>query len=458
MDCSILISKLPHLPWMRTVEDLEPLSKDYTEDLRFMPDLAIKPTTVEQISEILKICSLNQIPVTTRGAGTGLSGAALPVTGGLVISTENLNKIIEIDTQNMQATVETGVINAHLKQAVSEFGLNYPPDPASFGSCSIGGNIAHGAGGPRAVKYGITKDYILNLEVVLPSGEIMWTGANTLKNSTGFNLTQLMIGSEGMLGIITKAVVKLVPLPTQELLLLAGFDSLSQCAKAVSAVLHSSVKPAAIELMETSGIEISMRATQTSFPLIEGATCYLLFSFDGFQGDDLFLEVEKIYPILEAYDALDILPSPNADTASDWWKVRRAIGETVKQKSIYKEEDTVVPRYFLPELLTTVKSIGQKYGFETVCYGHAGDGNLHVNILKNDLSDHHWNHEVPKGIREIFECCKKLGGTISGEHGIGFSQKDYLDVVLSSTHFELMKGIKQVFDPQGILNPGKWIR
>lgn len=458
MDCSILIAKLPHLPWLRKVEDLEPLSKDYTEDLRFMPDLAIKPTTAEQIAEIVKVCSQHQIPVTTRGAGTGLSGAALPVAGGLVISTENLNKIINIDTQNMQATVETGVINAHLKQAVSEFGLNYPPDPASFGSCSIGGNIAHGAGGPRAVKYGITKDYILNLEVVLPSGEIIWTGANTLKNSTGFNLTQLMIGSEGMLGIITKAVVKLVPLPTQELLLLAGFNSLSQCAKAVSAVLHSSVKPAAIELMETSGIEISMQATQTSFPLIEGATCYLLFSFDGFHGDDLFAEVEKIYPILEGFNALDILPSPNSDTANDWWKVRRAIGETVKQKSIYKEEDTVVPRYYLPELLTEVKSIGLKYGFETVCYGHAGDGNLHVNILKNDLTDYHWNNEVPKGIREIFECCKNLGGTISGEHGVGFSQKDYLDVVLSSTHFELMKGIKQVFDPQGILNPGKWIR
>ena len=458
MDCSILISKLPDLPWITDVENLVPFSKDYTEDLQFLPDLAIAPTSADDIAKILKICNQFNIPVTTRGAGTGLSGAALPVAGGVVVSTEKLDKIIQIDTLNMQATVETGVVNAHLKEAVAAYGLSYPPDPASFGSCSIGGNIAHGAGGPRAVKYGITKDYILNLEVVLPSGEIIWTGSNTLKNSTGFNLTQLMIGSEGMLGIITKAVVKLVPLPTQELLLLAAFDSLTQCAKAVSAVLQSSVKPAAIELMETSGIEISMKATQTSFPLVKGATCYLLFSFDGFQGDDLFTEIEKIYLILDELGAIDIMPSPNSDTANDWWKVRRAIGETVKQKSIYKEEDTVVPRYSLPELLSEVKRIGEKYGFESVCYGHAGDGNLHVNILKNELSDDYWNHEVPKGIREIFECCKKLGGTISGEHGIGYSQKTYLDVVFTPTHFQLMKGIKSVFDPNGILNPGKWIR
>ncbi len=452
-----LIKSFPDLTWISHSDDLYKYASDYTEDFVFPPHAVLIPSSAEEISLVIKYCNEKKIYVTVRGAGTGLSGAALPVYGGLVISTEKLNRILSIDYNNMMATVEPGVINADLKLAVSEVGLYYPPDPASMGSSTIGGNVAHSAGGPKAVKYGITRDYILNLEVVLANGDIIWTGANTLKNSTGFNFTQLFIGSEGLLGVITKIVVKLVPLPTQELLMIAAFSNIFDSAVAVNKIMASSIKPAAIELMEASGIRISMEATKTSFPLVEGAQAYLLFAFDGFDGDDLFSQVESIYPLLDETGAIEILPAPNSDVAQQWWKVRRSIGETVKQHSVYKEEDTVVPRFALPQLLTKVKEISNLYGFETVCYGHAGDGNLHVNILKNDLSDEYWNVEIPKAIRQIFKVCKSLGGTISGEHGIGYSQKDYLNEVLSNQHISLMKGVKKVFDPNGILNPGKWV-
>jgi glycolate oxidase len=448
---------LPDMELISTSSEMEDYGSDYTEDLFFSPAIVCFPSSVEQIAILVKICNSKCFPIYTRGAGTGLSGACLPVRNGLVLSTKKLNRIMDIDTKNLTVTVESGVINAKIKEAVEAKGLYYPPDPASQGSCSIGGNLAHGAGGPRAVKYGITRDYVLNLEVVLPTGEIIWTGANTLKNSTGFSLTHLMVGSEGMLGIITKAVLKLIPKPTQELLLLAAFSDLEDCASAVNAVLLSKFKPCAIELMEKSGIEISMNATQTPFPIHENAEAYLLFAFDGFEGDDLFEQAEGIFEILDSFNALEILPSPNSDVAAQWWKVRRSIGETVKQISPYKEEDTVVPRSEMPLLLRKVKEIGERYGFQSVCYGHAGDGNLHVNILRNDLTDEQWQIEIPKAITEIFEHCKKVGGTISGEHGVGLVQKDYLPIVFGESHFRLMHGIKNTFDPNNILNPGKWL-
>jgi len=454
---SQLANELRGVEFLFSSQDVSEYGSDYTEDLFFPPTAVCFPTTTQEVSLVMKFCFDHNISVFTRGAGTGLSGACLPVSEGLVLSTKKLNRIVNIDTQNLTATVESGVVNAHLKEAVEAVGLYYPPDPASQGSCSIGGNLAHGAGGPRAVKYGITRDYVLNLEVVLPNGQVIWTGANTLKNSTGFSLTHLMVGSEGMLGIITQAVLKLIPKPTQELLMVAAFADLSDCARAVNQVLLSKYKPCAIELMEKSGVEISMAATQTAFPTHPSAEAYLLFAFDGFEGEDLFAQAEGIFGILDTHNALDILPSPNADTSAAWWKVRRAIGETVKQVSPYKEEDTVVPRSAMPGLLKKVKEIGDQYGFQSVCYGHAGDGNLHVNILKNDLSEDYWHHEIPKAISEIFEYCKSVGGTISGEHGIGLVQAPYLPIVMGDAHFQLFRGIKETFDPKRILNPGKWL-
>ena len=439
------------------VDALRSVASDYTEDLEFFPAAVVYPASAAEVAAVLAFCNARNIAVTARGAGTGLSGASLPVYGGISLSTSRLNRIVHIDKENFQATVEPGVINDVFRQAVQEVGLYYPPDPASRGSCFLGGNIAHSSGGPRAVKYGTTRDYVLNLQVALPGGELIWTGANTVKNSTGYNLTQLMIGSEGTLGIVTQIVFRLIALPKEKVLLLAPFpDPVSAC-RAVNQILLSGIVPAALELMERSGVEISMRATRTPFPLTENADTFLMIELDGDDASQLLTQAEQLLPVLEESGALDVLMADTATLAEQWWKVRRSIGEAVKGESMYKEEDTVVPRAALPELMAAVKRIGAAYGFRTVCYGHAGDGNLHVNILRDALSEQAWHVEVPRAIREIFMVCRDLGGTISGENGIGLVQAPYLDIVFQETHFRLMKGIKQVFDPNGILNPGKWV-
>jgi glycolate oxidase len=436
-------------------EDLDNYSHDYTEDLKFRPDVVLKPSTAAEVSAVMKFCSANNIAVTPRGAGTGLSGGALPLKKGVILSMERFNKIIQIDERNLQATAEPGVINQVFQDAVMEKGLFYPPDPASRGSCHLGGNLAECAGGPKAVKYGVTKDYVLNCEVVLPSGEIINTGANVLKNSTGYNLTQLIIGSEGTLGVITKIIFRLIPLPKENLLLLAFFNSSEKACEAVSAIFRAGVTPSAMEFMERDCIEYVMKHVDVKIPLKESTAAQLIIEVDGNDRDILFKECEIISDILTQHECDEILFADTAQQKADLWKARRSAGEAVKTHSIYKEEDTVVPRAELPALLKGVKAIGKKYGFRSVCYGHAGDGNLHVNIIKENLSDEAWNTQVPKGIREIFELCVSLGGTISGEHGIGYVQKNYLDIAFSKTQIELMKGIKKVFDPNGILNPGK---
>lgn len=430
-------------------------SHDYTEDFRFPPDVLVKPSSASEISSVLRFCNENLIPVTPRGAGTGLSGGALAVLGGVLLSTERLNRIIDIDTRNLQATVEPGVINQNFKDAVAEQGLFYPPDPASRGSCFLGGNLAECAGGPKAVKYGVTRDYVLNMEVVLPNGEIMMTGANVLKNSTGYNLTQLMIGSEGTLGVITKIVFKLLPMPRHDLLLLVPFSSAEHACEAVSAVFREGIVPSAMEFMERDALEYAMQYVETTIKIEDNVHAHLLIEVDGNDPEALFKDCEKITEVVNSFGCLDVIFADSAKQKDDLWKLRRAVGEAVKAHSIYKEEDTVVPRAALPELLAGVKSIGNKYGFRSVCYGHAGDGNLHVNILRDDISESDWHNIIPSGIREIFSLCVKLGGTISGEHGIGYVQKNYMDIPFSPGAIELQKGIKKVFDPNNILNPGK---
>ncbi|MBP6009325.1 MAG: FAD-binding protein [Bacteroidia bacterium] len=430
-------------------------SHDYTEDLRFLPQVVVRPDTAEQVAAILRFCNRTGIPATPRGAGTGLSGGALPVLGGVVIAMDRFNRILSIDERNLQATVEPGVINQVFQDAVMEKGLFYPPDPASRGSCFLGGNLAECAGGPKAVKYGVTKDYVLNCQVVLPSGEIIWTGANVLKNSTGYNLTQLLIGSEGTLGIITRIVFRLVPLPKENLLMLVPFRSAEKACEAVSAIFRTGITPSALEFMERDCIEYVMRFVDVKVPLKDDINAHLLIEVDGNDRDVLFKECERISEVLYEFECDEILFADTTQQKADLWKARRSAGEAVKSHSIYKEEDTVVPRAELPRLLKGVKAIGAKYGFRSVCYGHAGDGNLHVNIIKEEMSDEAWQREVPKGIRKIFELCVELGGTISGEHGIGYVQKQYMDIPFDPVQLELMKGIKRLFDPNGILNPGK---
>ena len=437
-------------------EQLVHYGQDHTEDFVFPSEVVLKPQTVEQVAAITKICHTNKIPLTTRGAGTGLSGGALPVMGGVLLSMEKFNKILNIDERNLQATVEPGVINYIFQEEVKKIGLFYPPDPASWGSCSLGGNVAHSSGGPKAVKYGTTRDYVLNLQVVLPTGEIIWTGANTLKYSTGYNLTQLMVGSEGTLGIITKIVFKLIPLPKHDLLMLVPFTSAELACKAVGEVFRAGITPSAMEFMERDAIDWSIKYSgEVNFTIKAEWQALLLIEVDGNNLDVLMSDCEAISQVMQANDCDEILFAESSEQKNALWKIRRKVGEAVKSNSVYKEEDTVVPRAELPALLNGVKRIGKKYGFKSVCYGHAGDGNLHVNIIKGELSDEMWDKELPNGITEIFELCKNLGGTISGEHGIGLVQKNYLPVVFPEYQLTLMKNIKQVFDPHYILNPGK---
>ncbi|MCO4819843.1 MAG: FAD-binding protein [Bacteroidetes bacterium] len=429
---------------------------DETEDFVFQPDVVVKPKDVDQLSRLMEYCNSNQIPVTPRGAGTGLSGASLPINKGVLVSMENFNRILDIDESNMQATVESGVINHNLREAVENRGLFYPPDPASKGSCFIGGNVAHNSGGPKAVKYGVTKDYILNLEVVLPSGEVVWTGANTLKNSTGYNLTQLFIGSEGTLGIVTKVVVRLLAKPKHNLLLWANVAKATTACRAVSDIMKSGVVPSGMELMERKGIDLACDKLGFNNPMVSGSEAAIMIEADGDNMDQLYADCESISELLEHHGIDSVLFADSGEQKEAWWSIRRSIGEVVKTYSTYKEQDTVVKRSHLADLMAGVKEIGAEYGFESVCYGHAGDGNLHVNILKNNLTDEQWNgSHLEEGIREIFRLCKRLGGTISGEHGIGYVQKKFMNEVMTESHLQIMRGIKLAFDPNGIMNPGK---
>ena len=429
---------------------------DETEDYVFPPSVVVKPANAFEISEVLKLANEYKIPTTPIGARTGLSGGALSIYKGIGLSMERLNAIVDIDEQNLQVIVEPAVITQILREAVAEKGLFYPVDPSSQGSCWIGGNVAENSGGARAVKYGVTKDYVLNLEVVLPNGEIIWTGANTLKNSTGYNLTQLMVGSEGTLGVITKIVLKLLPQNAHSVLMLVPFYQASQACEAVSAIFRAGIVPSALEFMERDAIDWTLKFNDTiSVTVKDEVQAHLLIEVDGNYPEILMLEAEKILSVVEQFNIDEVLFADTEDEKNALWKMRRSVAEAVKSNSIYKEEDTVVPRYELPKLLAGIKSIGSKYGFKSVCYGHAGDGNLHVNIIKGTMTDENWLNNVPKGIREIFELTVGLKGTLSGEHGIGFVQKNFMDIAFSKVHLELMERIKYVFDPNNILNPGK---
>jgi len=429
---------------------------DETEDLLYLPEAVALPGSTAEVSALMKICYRERIPVTVRGGGSGLAGGALPVKGGLVISMKRFDRILHIDERNFQVSTQPGVITETLQNTLKEMGLFYPPDPSSRGWSFIGGNVSTNAGGPKAVKYGVVKDHVLNLQVVLPNGEIIWTGSNTLKNSTGYNLTQLIVGSEGTLGVVTQIVLKLQPYPTHNLLMLVPFHSAESACAAVAAIFQSGVTPSGLEFMERNAIDWAVRYVgETPVPILDSDAAHLLIEVDGFHIDSLYADCETITKVLERYDCGEIFFADDESTKTSLWKLRRNVGQAVKSNSIYKEEDTVVPRAELPFLLKKVKDTGRKYGFESVCYGHAGDGNLHVNILRGNLSDEAWNIGVTKGIREIFKYVKSVGGTISGEHGIGLVQRPYLDIVFSKTEMKLMRQIKKVFDPRGILNPGK---
>ena len=437
-------------------ETLEKYASDETEKLKFLPEVVLKPRTAEEISEILKICNQYLIPVTPRGGGTGLSGGALAYKGGVLLSTERFNSIIKIDEQNLQVITEPGVITEVLQNAVKEKGLFYPPDPASKGSCFIGGNIAENSGGPKAVKYGVVKDYVLNLEVVLPTGEIIWTGANVLKNVTGYNLTQLFVGSEGTLAVVTKIVLKLIPLPKYELVMLAVFSSVQEACDAISAIFRSGITPSGLELMERDGVELASEYIGNCIaPFNDNTGAHLVIELDGNHAEVLMKEMEQVNAILEQNGVTETFFGETEAQKDELWKLRRRVAEIAKASGYTIEEDTVVPRANLAKLVTGIKALGEKYDFSSVCHGHAGDGNLHVRI-KKEGQENSWQNETIKPIlRELFELVKSLGGSITAEHGVGLVQKDFLNIVYSEKHIQLLRDIKKVFDPNGILNPGK---
>lgn len=437
-------------------ESLSGAASDHTEDYVFMPRIVLQPQTTEEVSRILAYCNTHRLIITPRGAGTGLSGGCLPVFGSIVLDMRRMNKILDIDAENFQVTTEPGVITEVLQNTVREQGLFYPVDPASKGSCFIGGNVAENSGGARAVKYGVVKDYVLNLEVVLPDGSVIWTGANTLKNATGYNLTQLIVGSEGTLAVITKIVLKLLPKPTKDLLILVPFYSAEEACQAVNKVFLSGFNPSALEFMERDAILMSQRFLDDySIPVPEAIQAHLLIEVDGQDEAYLMQEIEGMVQVLEQFRTGEVLFADNQKDKDKLWRLRRVTGEAAKAASVYKEEDTVVPRGRLPQLLAKVKALGKTYGFDSICYGHAGDGNLHVNIVKNNMPDAAWKHELPRAIRELFVYTRSLGGTLSGEHGIGYVQKGFMDIVFSEVELQLMRGIKKLFDPNNILNPGK---
>jgi len=436
-------------------DSLNYYSHDETEDLKYYPEVIVKPENAIIIAELLKFCNIHHIPLTPRGGGTGLSGGALPVYGGLLLSMERFKSIINIDTENLQATVEPGVITEEFINAVAEHSLLYPVDPSSKGSCFIGGNVAHGSGGPRVVKFGTIREYILNLEVVLPTGEVIWTGANTLKYASGYNLTQLMIGSEGTLGVITKIVTKLIPKTLHSVLMLASFSRNEDACEAVSAIFRAGVTPSALEFMERKGVEWVIKFDDIKFDLKDDVCAFLLIEFDGNDIETIFNDCEKVNMVLEEYGCNDVLFADTAQQKEELWRMRRTMPESVKSNSVYKEEDTVVPRAALPKLISGIKEIGSRYGFESICYGHAGDGNLHINIIKAGMSNEEWKNKLKEGIAEIFVLTTDLGGTISGEHGIGLVQKEFMPIKYKEVSLNLMRSIKKVFDPNNILNPGK---
>ena len=437
-------------------ESFAKYGSDETEKLHYAPQVVVKPRTAEEISKLLILCNQYLIPVTPRGAGTGLTGGALPHLGGLVISMERFNTILNVDERNLQVTTEPGVITEVLQNAVKEKGLFYPPDPASKGSCFIGGNISENSGGPKAVKYGVVKDYVLNLEIVLPTGEIIWTGSNVLKNATGYNLTQLIVGSEGTLGIVTKIVLRLIPHPKFDLLMLAPFNSVEKASEAVSAIFRAGITPSAMELMEIESIKLASKMCESNaIALTEDLAAHLIIEVDGNDMEVLMKDMEAIAEVLANYEVGELYFADDTQQKNELWKIRRKANEASVAAGYTIEEDTVVPRAELPKLIKGVRALAAENGFKVVSYGHAGDGNLHIRINHPKYKKSYENEEIQGILIKIFELVKSLGGTISGEHGIGLIQKSFMPVMFDPISMELMKGIKKVFDPNNILNAGK---
>lgn len=433
---------------------LERYGRDETENLSFRPDAVALPETTEQVSRLLAFASEHHIPVTPRGAGTGLSGGALPIAGGLVLSVERLNRIRSIEPADLVAEVETGVVTGDLHRAVEAQGLYYPPDPASRDTCLLAGNLAEDSAGPRSLKYGTTRAWVLGLEAVLADGRVIHTGGRTRKNVTGYNLTQLLVGSEGTLAVLTAALLRLCPKPRATLSILLPFDDLEAAAAAVSAILERGFDPACCELVEAQAIE-AVAAIEAIPATLRGREALLLLELHGDHREELLERAQGLAAVAEEVGSGEAMVAMDAAEERRLWAVRRRVGEAVKQRSIYKEADAVVPRSHLAELVRAARRAASRHGLTAICYGHAGDGNLHVNLLRGGLDEASWQASRDAAEEALFRDVVAMGGTITAEHGVGWVQKRHLPLALDATTIALMKSLKNTFDPAGILNPGK---
>lgn len=440
-------------------EDMEVYSHDEVAEVEYahMPEVVVKPRTTEEISEIIKLANREKIPVTPRGAGSGLSGGAVPVYGGIVLSVERMNEILEIDEQNMMVVVEPGVVTNDINERISDMGLFYAGYPMSVETCFIAGNVAENAGGGKAVKYGVTERYILGLEVVTPTGEIVNFGGKRVKDVTGYNLKKLMVGSEGTLGIITKVIIKLLPRPKAKVDLLALFPDVKSAISMVPRIMTiGGIVPTAVEFMDELSFSASCEYLNEHLPYKE-AGAMLLIEIDGSDETIVERDYDTIGELCLENEALEVYVADNYTTQERLWAVRRNIAEAFKVISPHQSlEDVVVPPASIPDLMPELERISEKYNVQIPCYGHAGDGNLHATIVKNpDDSMQVWQEKLPEALEALYQSLKKLGGTISGEHGIGSKRKKYMKFVESEAEIQMMRNIKKALDPNNILNPGK---
>jgi glycolate oxidase len=432
-------------------EDLLCYAYDAT-NRRYRPDAVVFPENTNEVSAIMRIAGSSRVPVVPRGAGTGMSGGALAVAGGLVMVMTRLNRILSIDEDNLIAVAEPGVITARFQEAVEERGLFYPPDPSSASSSTLGGNVAECAGGPRAVKYGVTRDYVLGLEVVLPAGDVIRTGVQTAKGVVGYDTTRLIVGSEGTLGIITKIILRLLALPEAVRTVRAVFPRIHDAAKAVVALVRSGVIPRSVEYMDQSAIRCVEAYVQMGLPVDAGAM--LLIEVDG-SVSVVAMSVEHVASVCRQHHASDVKAAESDHEAAGLWQARKAISPALFRLGPDKiNEDIVVPRSRIPDMVEWIDGLRRRTGLQIVSFGHAGDGNIHFNIML-DRTDATTLKKAEAAVEEVFRQTLAFGGTISGEHGVGVTKAPYLSLELGTEEISLMKRIKKAFDPNGILNPGK---
>jgi glycolate oxidase len=431
--------------------DLSPFSQDATNQ-DFLPDAVAFPKDADQISKILRLANEELFPVIPRGAGSGMSGGALAVRGGLVLSTDKLNRILLIDKENLLARVEPGVVTARFQEEVEKCGLFYPPDPASLDVSTIGGNVAECAGGPRAVKYGVTRDYVMGLKVVLPTGEIITTGVETAKGVVGYDLTRLIVGSEGTLAVIVEIILRLLPKPEMKRTMLIRFSDIAASARCVSKIIREKVIPTTIEFLDNLSVECVR--DQVPFELPHEDSTLLLIELDGDQ-DQIDRDTRRIEALCRQMGSVEFRLAGNEGEAQELWKARRNLSPSLQRLRPHKiNQDVVVPRSRLADFVAALSGIGQRHGLPIPSFGHAGDGNIHVNIMYNvDKGDE--AKRAHEALQEILRLTLDLRGTLSGEHGVGISKKPYIGMEIGPTALELMRKIKKAFDPNGILNPGK---